>query len=71
MRPAAQSADRRQNIEGSNFDDRLTGDAGINVIYGRSGNDVLDGGAGADVMFGADGNDTYYVDNLGDSVIEL
>src|SRR6185369_17072101 len=31
---------------------------------------VLDGGAGSDIMTGYDGNDTYYIDNIGDQVIE-
>jgi trimeric autotransporter adhesin len=39
-------------------------------LYGGSGNDVLDGGAGTDTMVGGAGNDIYYVDNLGDQVVE-
>ena len=50
-----------ENVEGSAFADRLTGDAGANVING------LDG---ADVMIGGAGNDVYYVDNVGDKVVE-
>jgi len=50
-----------ENVEGSAFADRLTGDAGANVING------LDG---ADVMIGGAGNDVYYVDNIGDKVVE-
>jgi len=34
------------------------------------GNDILNGGAGADTMIGGAGNDSYYVDNVGDSIIE-
>ncbi len=34
------------------------------------GNDTIDGGTGADTMIGGLGNDTYYVDNVGDQVIE-
>ena len=41
-----------------------------NAIFGNSGNNLLDGGAGADVMIGGAGNDTYFVDNIGDQVIE-
>ena len=40
------------------------------MIYGNAGNNILDGGAGADVMVGGAGNDTYFVDNVGDVVIE-
>ncbi|AUW57637.1 hypothetical protein C1T17_05500 [Sphingobium sp. SCG-1] len=57
----------------------LTGHDGANWLYGLGGDDklnglggddVLDGGAGADLMTGGDGNDSYYVDNVGDKVVE-
>jgi Ca2+-binding RTX toxin-like protein len=35
-----------ENLIGSRFDDRLTGNAAANQIYGRSGRDVIDGGPG-------------------------
>ena len=41
-----------------------------NALFGNTGNNLLDGGAGADVMSGGLGNDTYFVDNIGDEVIE-
>lgn len=53
--------------------------AGRMVMAGREGDDrltvsnfddVLDGGTGADIMAGGRGNDTYYVENIGDQVIE-
>jgi trimeric autotransporter adhesin len=47
-----------------------TGNALDNIITGNSGNNVLDGGAGNDVMTGGDGNDTYFVDSIGDTVVE-
>jgi len=50
-----------ERLNGSNFADNLTGDAGANI---------LSGGLGADTMSGGDGNDTYYVDNVGDMVVE-
>ncbi|WP_434595623.1 calcium-binding protein [Pseudomonas sp. R4-83] len=50
-----------ENATGSAFNDILTGNAL---------NNTLDGGAGADTMSGGDGVDTYYVDNVGDQVIE-
>ncbi|XDZ65715.1 M10 family metallopeptidase C-terminal domain-containing protein [Alphaproteobacteria bacterium LSUCC0684] len=46
------AGDRLRGIEriwGSDFDDRLTGDAGINRINGGAGADVIDGGAGNDM----------------------
>lgn len=50
-----------ENIRGSAFDDRLTGDGARNIING------LDG---ADVMIGLGGDDSYYVDDAGDKVVE-
>jgi Ca2+-binding RTX toxin-like protein len=37
-----------EGVEGSNFDDRIYGDAGDNRLDGRGGNDTLDGGDGID-----------------------
>ncbi|QUJ77208.1 choice-of-anchor D domain-containing protein [Sulfitobacter albidus] len=37
-----------ENIDGSSFDDDLTGDAGVNVLRGGAGADTLDGGDGLD-----------------------
>jgi microcystin-dependent protein len=56
----------------------LTGNADLqgygndlaNTLTGNSGNNLLDGGANADVMIGGLGNDTYFVDNIGDAVVE-
>ncbi|QXZ15489.1 calcium-binding protein [Pseudomonas sp. AO-1] len=50
-----------ENAIGSVFNDTLTGNALNNVLNGMEGADTMDGGAG---------NDTYYVDNIGDVVIE-
>jgi Ca2+-binding RTX toxin-like protein len=56
-----------QNLEGSGFNDNLTGDNNANVLDGGAGNDVLNGlggddvflsGAGADRMDGGSGTDT-------------
>lgn len=66
-------------LNGSAFDDSLTGAGGNDELYGfadddvlngNDGNDLLDGGAGADTMTGGIGDDTYFVDNIGDVVIE-
>jgi trimeric autotransporter adhesin len=48
-----------------------TGNSLANLITGGSGNDVLDGKFGGDTLVGGDGADTYYVDNIGDIVLEL
>ncbi len=49
----------------------LTGNALDNVIRGNSGTNYIDGGLGADTMIGGDSSDIYYVENVGDVVIEL
>jgi Ca2+-binding RTX toxin-like protein len=49
----------------------LTGSALADTIVGGASGDFLDGGAGADAMTGGAGDDTYYVDNPGDTTIEL
>lgn len=52
--------DRLAAIEallGSNFDDKLTGDANANVLDGDSGADVLNGGSGDDLLMGGEGTD--------------
>ncbi|RIJ10348.1 calcium-binding protein, partial [Pseudomonas sp. 91RF] len=50
-----------ENAVGSAFDDVLTGNALDNLLVGNEG---------ADTMIGGAGNDTYYVDNVGDVVVE-
>ncbi len=50
-----------ENLAGSKYDDRLTGNSEANT---------LNGGVGADTMTGGNGSDTYYVDNAGDLVSE-
>lgn len=47
-----------------------TGNGFINTITGNAGQNVIDGGVGADTMIGGAGNDTYFVDEIGDVVIE-
>ncbi|MFN0193774.1 MAG: calcium-binding protein [Aestuariivirga sp.] len=46
-----------ENVSGSNFNDDLTGDSGVNRLVGRKGNDVLQGQGGNDVLVGESGND--------------
>ena len=58
-------------IDGGAGNDRLAGGAGNDVLIGGSGDDTLDGGNGRDRMEGGQGADLYYVDNLGDLVVEL
>jgi len=46
-----------EHIEGSNFDDLLTGDGGNNTLEGLAGSDRLNGGAGDDILLGGGGVD--------------
>ena len=55
---------------GNALDNHLTGNSGNNLFHGNDGNDVIDGGKGGDKMYGGLGDDTFYVDNIGDVVIE-
>ncbi len=57
-------------ITGSYGADYLESFAGNDTLYGNGGNDTLDGGTGNDTMAGGTGNDTYFVDSMGDIVIE-
>jgi Ca2+-binding RTX toxin-like protein len=56
---------------GNSGNNVLNGGAGADSLVGNAGNDTLMGGLGADTMTGGTGNDWYWVDNAGDSVIEL
>ncbi len=47
-----------EDVVGSPFADRLTGDRGSNYLVGLGGNDLLTGGAGADTLDGGAGADT-------------
>jgi Ca2+-binding RTX toxin-like protein len=64
---------------GNGLNNVLTGNAGDNQLFGGAGNDTLTGGAGdddlvggegADSMTGGAGADWYWVDNVGDRVVE-
>ena len=59
------------SLTGNSSDNTLVGNALANVLNGGAGNDILDGGEGADAMNGGVGDDTYWIDNSGDTVIEL
>jgi len=57
-------------LDGGNGNDTLLGGQRWDTLVGGAGDDVLDGGTENDRMVGGTGNDTYYVDNVGDRVIE-
>ena len=50
-----------ENVDGSLFADFLTGDDGINVLFGNDGNDLLGGLAQYDQLWGGNGDDTYFL----------
>ncbi|MEJ1119227.1 calcium-binding protein [Phyllobacterium sp. CCNWLW109] len=57
-------------VSGGTEDDSLYGNENNDRLYGQSGNDTLDGGTGFDKLDGGAGADKYYVDSVGDQVIE-
>ncbi len=58
-------------MTGNDGNNAFNGGAGNDQLYGGAGNDELNGGTGADALYGGTGDDVYYIDNAGDSVIEL
>jgi Ca2+-binding RTX toxin-like protein len=46
-----------ENVRGSIYNDRLTGNAGANLLQGGSGDDIVDGGRGNDTVTGGPGAD--------------
>lgn len=59
-----------ENVIGTSFSDILLGDEQANRLEGLDGSDQINGGAGVDTMIGGSGDDFYWVDNIGDQVIE-
>jgi trimeric autotransporter adhesin len=65
---------------GGNDNDTLNGNDAGDILFGGFGNDKLNGGegqdqllggAGDDTMTGGEGQDRYYIEDAGDTVIEL
>lgn len=46
-----------ENVEGSGYDDHITGDANNNFLRGNDGNDIINAGAGDDGVNGDGGDD--------------
>jgi Ca2+-binding RTX toxin-like protein len=59
-----------ENLEGSEFADRLFGDNLNNTLIGLGGDDFLDDYGNDDTLIGGTGSDTYNVDSAGDIVTE-
>jgi Ca2+-binding RTX toxin-like protein len=62
--------DSADTLTGGRGNDRLDGLAGDDSLSGGERHDTLDGGLGADTMVGGSDDDSYYVDHIGDRVIE-
>lgn len=65
-----------QNTGGEGIDtlisiENLRGSAESDTLIGNDEENLLDGYAGADVLIGGRGGDHYFVDDAGDSIIEL
>ena len=58
-------------ITANNAGNRLDGGPGNDTLNGGSGNDTLTGESGNDSMTGGAGDDTYYVEEIGDVVVEV
>ncbi len=57
-------------LTGNALNNQIIGGNANDILNGEGGDDLLNGGRGADVMNGGAGANTYYVDNIGDKVIE-
>jgi Ca2+-binding RTX toxin-like protein len=67
------------SIAGRNGNDFLEGFGGDDILFGNSGTDALDGGGGIDMLLGGTGNDTmtggigndvYWLNEIGDLIVE-
>ncbi|MCH9808382.1 MAG: hypothetical protein K0U74_11670 [Alphaproteobacteria bacterium] len=56
-----------EGLEGSAFNDVLTGTNGDNIIRGGAGDDVIRGGDGIDEIWGGSGNDRFVFDQNDDN----
>jgi Ca2+-binding RTX toxin-like protein len=56
---------------GNALSNTMMGNYADNTLTGLDGSDRLDGNQGADTLVGGLGNEIYYVDNAGDSIVEL
>ncbi|MGL5362223.1 MAG: hypothetical protein ACRDBH_05045 [Bosea sp. (in: a-proteobacteria)] len=58
-------------MQGNAGNNGIAGGAGNDYILAKAGNDSIDGQLGADTMGGETGIDTYFVDDIGDVVMEV
>lgn len=69
-RDTLDGTDSEDTLNGLGGDDILNGFGGNDTLNGGDGDDLLDGGTGSDLLQGGNGSDIYYVDNLGDQIVE-
>ncbi|MCG7394646.1 hypothetical protein MHY87_17210 [Microvirga sp. ACRRW] len=62
--------DANNYLEGLDGHDALWGGGGNDTLEGGLGDDYFRGGTGNDLLIGGLGNDFYFIDSLGDIVIE-
>ncbi len=70
VRDTLDGTDSDDSLNGFGGDDILNGFGGNDTLNGGDGDDLLDGGTGSDLLQGGNGNDIYYVDSLGDQIVE-
>lgn len=58
-----------ENIDGSNFNDTITGSQGDGSLYGMEGDDSLTSGSHDQLLAGNDGNDTLEANGAGDTLV--
>ncbi|MDC0933511.1 calcium-binding protein, partial [Arcobacteraceae bacterium] len=58
-----------ENIQGSGYDDIITGNSLVNVFYGGANDDTLDGGANNDTLYGESGDDSL-IGGEGDDTLD-
>jgi Ca2+-binding RTX toxin-like protein len=58
------------HLSGAGGNDTLNGGDGDDELHGDGEHDILNGGSGSDLMYGGEGNDTYFVDCVGDTIVE-
>jgi Ca2+-binding RTX toxin-like protein len=57
-------------VRGFGGNDKLDGSSGDDTLLGGLGNDTLIGGLGSDSLVGGVGNDVYYLNAVGDFIVE-
>ncbi|AEP08632.1 type I secretion C-terminal target domain-containing protein [Micavibrio aeruginosavorus] len=57
-----------EDITGSNYDDKIIGDAVRNEISSENGNDFVYGGGGNDLIYGGSGNDALHGEDGNDNL---